>query len=223
MIRIWGRPTSICTMRALWALTEAGLPYELTLASGTMGPQGHVSKGGPAFGFVDSPEYRAMNPNGTIPTIDDDGFVLWESIAIVQYIALKHAPERLYGVDPQAFARASSWMSWTNEKLEPLLHVLVMQLVRLAPEQRRAEALEGARTAILKPLAILDAQLSRTAWIAGEAFSMGDIPTGCAVRRWLAFDLERPAMPHLEAWQARLGERDGFRRHVLPAAHHLGG
>jgi glutathione S-transferase len=223
MIRIWGRPTSICTMRALWALTEAGLPYELTLASAAMGPQGHVSKGGPAFGLVDTPEYRAMNPNGTIPSIDDDGFVLWESIAIVQYLALKHAPGPLHDGDLRTFARASAWMSWTNEMLEPQLHVLVMELVRLAPERRNAEAREAARQAILEPLAILDAQLARTAWVAGDAFGMGDIPTGCAVQRWLAFDLERPAMPHLEAWQARLAEREGFRRHVLPPEHHIAG
>ena len=220
MICIWGRPTSICTMRALWGLTEAGLPYELTLASATMGPKGHVSKGGPAFGFVDSPEYRSMNPNGSIPTIDDDGFVLWESNAILSYLALRHAPQQLYGGDVATFARASSWMSWTNEKLEPLLHVLVMQLVRLAPEQRSAEAREAARQAMLKPLAILDAQLARTPYVAGEAFSLGDIPTGCAVRRWLVFDLERPAMPHLEAWQARLAEREGFRRHAAPPENH---
>jgi hypothetical protein len=77
MIRVWGRPTSIHTQRVLWALTDADLGYELILASATMGPQGHVSKGGAPFGVVDTPAYRAKNPNGTVPTIEDDGFVLY--------------------------------------------------------------------------------------------------------------------------------------------------
>ena len=74
MLKIWGRPTSACTQKALWGLEETVIDYELTLASGTMGPDGHVSKGGAAFGIVDTPEYRAINPNGTVPTIDDEGF-----------------------------------------------------------------------------------------------------------------------------------------------------
>ena len=83
MLRIWGRPTSICTQRVLWAAVEAGRDFELILASATMGENGHVSTGAAPFGVVDSAAYREMNPNGTIPTIDDDGFVLWESNAIV--------------------------------------------------------------------------------------------------------------------------------------------
>lgn len=223
MLRIWGRPTSICTQRALWGLEEAGLPYELTLASATMGPKGHVSRGVPAFGIVDAPEYRAMNPNGTVPTLDDDGVVLWDSNAILHWLALKHAPERLYGGDPATFARASAWMSWTNEHLEPLLHVLVMELVRLAPGRRDPAKLEAARQAMLAPLALLDAHLARQAYVAGPAFSMGDISTGAAVHRWLVFDLDRPALPRLEAWQARLAKREGFRRHVAPRSHHIAG
>ena len=96
MIRIWGRPNSICTQRVLWACAEADLDFDLTLASGTMGPDGHVSRGGQPFGLVDTDAYRAMNPNGTVPTFDDGGTVLWDSVAIVSYLALKYAPEQLY-------------------------------------------------------------------------------------------------------------------------------
>jgi glutathione S-transferase len=223
MLRIWGRPTSICTQRALWGIEEAGLRYELTLASATMGPKGHVSKGGPAFGVVDTPEYRAMNPNGTVPTIDDDGVVLWESNAILHWLALKHAPERLYGGDPATFACASAWMSWTNEHLEPQLHVLVMELVRLAPDKRNPANRDEANREILKPLWLLDAHLAKQPYVAGERFTMGDIVVGCAVHRWFVFDQPRPAMPRLEAWHARLAERDGFRHHVAPPEHHIAG
>lgn len=207
MLKLYAAPRTR-SLRVAWLLEELGVDYEVVLSE---------------FRPTRSDFFIQQTPTGKFPTIDDDGFVLWESLAIVQYVALKHAPERLYGGDVRTFARASAWMSWTNEKLEPLLHVLVMELVRLAPAQRSAEKREAARQAILKPLAVLDAQLARTPYVAGDAFTMGDIPTGCAVRRWLVFDLERPAMPHLEAWQARLSERDGFRRHVAPREHHLGG
>ena len=106
MIKAWGRPASIHTQRVLWALTDADLPYELPLASATMGPDGQVLNGGAPFGVVDTPAYRAINPNGTVPTIDDDGFIFWESNAILMWLALKHAPQALSG-DAGHLARGS--------------------------------------------------------------------------------------------------------------------
>jgi glutathione S-transferase len=223
MIRIWGRPTSICTQRALWALDEAGCRYKLTLASGTMGPDGHVSKGGQPFGIVDTPDYRAMNPNGTVPTIDDGGYVLWESNAIVLYLAAKYASGHMYGDDVGTLARASQWMAWTNEHLEPFLHTLVMHLVRLPPQQRSAAETTAAFDAILQPLAILDRELASRPYIAGGDFTLGDIPAGCAVHRWMLFASTRPSLPNLEAWHRRLSERAGFTRHVAPRDFHVSG
>jgi len=222
MIRVWGRQTSIHTQRVLWALADADLPYELTLASATMGPQGHVSKGGAPFGVVDTPAYRAMNPNGTVPTIEDDGLILWESNAILMWLALRHAPDRLSG-DAQQLARAVQWMTWTNGRVEPLLHTLVMELVRL-PEARRDPAkVEQTRIATVEVFGMLEAHLANQPYVAGNRFTLGDIPTGAAVYRWLVFDLQRPPMPKMAAWQARLAEHRGFRLHVAPREFHLAG
>ncbi|MCH9046205.1 MAG: glutathione S-transferase N-terminal domain-containing protein, partial [SAR324 cluster bacterium] len=137
MLKIWGRPTSTCTMKVLWTCEEAGLPFQLILASATMGPQGHISRG-PPYGVVDTPTYRALNPNGTVPTIDEDGFILWESNTIVRYLARRHAPF-LYGNDERTFALASQWMDWETQ-LVPFLHTLVMEMVRLPPEGRTPAA-----------------------------------------------------------------------------------
>jgi glutathione S-transferase len=188
-----------------------------------MGPDGHISKGGKAFGVVNTPAYRAMNPNGTVPTIDDNGFILWESNAILMWLALEHAPLTLSGDDRAQLARALQWMSWTNGRLEPLLHTLVMELVRLPDSERDGARLEETRAAMLEPLAMLETCLSRQSYVAGDCFTIGDIPAGAAVYRWLLFDLERPDMPNIAAWQARLMERKGFRAHVAPREFHLAG
>ena len=223
MLKIWGRPTSACTQKALWGIEEIGLDYELTLASGTMGPDGHVSKGGAAFGIVDTPEYRAMNPNGTVPTIDDEGFTLWESNVIVRYLSMKYAAEKMYQSDMQTFASASRWMDWEQAQFLPEQHILVMNLVRLPPEERSADEVEEARQSLLRPLAIIDEQLGRTEYMAGDQFTMGDIPVGMRVHRWFLFDLESPPMPNLDRWYKRLQERPAFQKHIADPALHLSG
>jgi glutathione S-transferase len=223
MVRIWGRPTSSCTERVLWALVEIGLPYELTLSSLMMGPDGHVSKGGKPYGVIDTPKFLAMNPNGTVPVIDDEGVILWDSNAILAYLALQHAPEKLYLGDVKTFALATQWMCWANERLEPPLHTLVMELYRLPQSQRDSAAAEAARKAMLRPLEILDEHLAGQPYVASESFTIGDIPAGVAYHRWLMFDLERPEFPHIDAWHERLSGREGFRQHVEPREYHIGG
>jgi len=222
MMKIWGRPTSIHTQRVLWALADADLPYELTLASATMGPQAHVSKGGTPFGVVNTPAYLALNPNGTVPTIDDNGLILWESNAILMWLALRHAPDLLSG-DAQQLARAVQWMTWTNGRVEPLLHTLVMELVRLPQAQRDPAKIEQTRIAMVQALRVLEAHLADQPYIAGNRFTLGDIPTGAAVYRWLVFDLQGPPMPKIASWQTRLAEHKGFRLHVAPREFHLAG
>ena len=221
MIRIWGRPNSICTQRVLWACVEADVGFELKLASGTMGPGGHVSTGAEPHGSVGAPWYRTMNPNGTVPTIDDGGYVLWESNAIVAYLGLEYGSGTLVDGSPETLGRAVQWMAWTNEHLEPHLHTLVMELRRLREDLRTPGAADAAARDITPALGILDAHLADNAYMAGDRFSMGDIPSGAAAHRWRVFAQEGPATPHVDAWLARLAERQGFRRHVAPRELHI--
>lgn len=221
MIEVWGRPNSICTQRVLWACVEAEVEFTLNLASATMGPGGHVSTGGTSYGVVDTPSYLAMNPNGSIPTIKDGGFVLWESNAIVAYIAAKYGAAHLYEDKLETFARASQWMSWTNEHLEPPLHVLVMELYRLPAVKRTSGAVDAAAGDIAPWIEVLDRHLSTQPFVAGANFTMGDIPTGAAVYRSTLLVPDRPAPPHVNAWLERLTARDGFKRHVEAHALHM--
>ena len=223
-IRIWGRPTSICTQRVLWACVEAGVEFDLILTSGTMGPAGHVSTGAPPYGNVDTPWYRSMNPNGTVPTIDDDGFILWESVAIVGYLAAKYGRGTLVDDRPETFARALAWMAWTNEHLEPPLHTLVMERSRLREDLRTPGAGAEAARGMAPALEILDAHLARGPYVAGERFSLGDVAPGAAAYRWKILAGRRgsgPATPRLDAWLVRLAAREGFRRHVASAELHV--
>ena len=189
MLKLWGRPTSGRTQKVLWTLAEIDLPFDLILASGEMGPGGHVAKGNKPFGVVDTADYRAKNPNGRIPTIDDDGFVLWESNSIVRYLAMQYAPDLLYGNDIRTFASASRWLDWENNELLPPQHDMAMHLVRLPPAKRDAQKLERARLDFVKRLAIMEEQLSRTRYMCGERFTYGDIAVGLRVHRWRLFAL----------------------------------
>ncbi|MCH9672483.1 MAG: glutathione S-transferase family protein [Gammaproteobacteria bacterium] len=221
MLKIWGRPTSICTQRVLWACSEAGVEYAMTLSSGTMGEGGHISAGNDPFGNVGTDWYADMNPNRTVPTIDDDGFILWESNAIVSYIALKYAVPTLVASDPAATASALRWMAWTNENLEPPLHTLVMELKRLRPDLRTPGAAAQACEGITPALKLLDNHLRANAYVSGDTFSMGDIPTGAAAYRWKVFAQPGPETPNLDAWLERLGKRKAFAQHVAPPEYHV--
>ena len=222
MIDIWGRPTSICTQRVLWACSELDLEYNLTLASATMGPKGHISRGYAPYGIVDTEAYQVMNPNSTVPLIKDSGFILWESNAIVTYLAMTYGAEALYQNDSQMLSRSIAWMAWTNEHLEPPLHTFVMELVRLAEELRSPDTVEPARTEIENWLQVLDKHLENQPYVCGDTFTLGDITTGASVYRAHLFDACPPRLSNITKWQKKLSERNGFSQHVAPREFHLG-
>ena len=220
-ITIWGRPNSICTQRALWTCVEVGVDFDLVLASATMGPAGHVSTGAEPFGIVDTPVYRAMNPNGTVPTIDDRGYVLWESNAIVTYLALEYGPPSLSGSGAAGLAQQLKWMAWTNDRLEPALHTLVMECVRLSASERSPAAIQAANEDAIAGLEQLEVVLGQQPYMGGAQFGIADVPTACAAYRWILFELDGPPLPRLRAWLEPIMARDGFRTHVLPKVFHL--
>lgn len=220
MLKIWGRPTSGCTQRSLWCLEEAGVPFQFTLASAIMGPNGHISKGGEAFGVVDTPEYLRMNPNGTVPTIDDDGYILWESNAILAYIALSKKPE-LYGNDPHMFGRAVAWGSWSNGHLDPPMTDMVLHYTRLAEHLRDKAKADRSMTDMAKQVKTLERELESKPYLAGDVFTIADISAAPSVYRWHLFDAERSPSPNVDAWIARLSDRPAFRKHIMPREYHF--
>ena len=201
MLRIWGRVNSVNVKKVLWCAGELGLAYERIEA-------------GMEHGVVGTPEYQRLNPNARVPTIDDEGFVLWESHAIVRYLSLKHGLGTLCPEDIRQRADADRWMDWTTAQLSGTFREVFWGMVRTAPEKRDLAFIEKNRLATAQTLDIVDKVLARQPFIAGERLTMGDIPLGCHVHLWMKMPIERPAHPHLSAWHGRLLEREAFRKSV---------
>ena len=202
MLRLWGRLSSINVQKVAWLLDEIGLAHERIEAGG-------------AFGVVATPEYRRMNPNGLVPVIDDDGFVLWESNAIVRYLAARHAEGNLWPRDVRLRADIDRWMDWQATTYTPSMRDAFLQLVRTPPEKRDAGVLEASRGASERCTALLDAHMAGRQWVAGEAFSPADIVLGCVVHRWRLLPLEREPRPNLDGWYDTLKSRPGAARVLL--------
>ena len=202
MLKIWGRRNSINVQKVLWACGELTLPIERIDA-------------GMAFGVNNTPEYRAMNPNGLVPLMNDDGFILWESHAIVRYLARKHGMGTLCPADAKTAADADRWMEWFSTTLWLNLRPVFWNLVRTPPEKRDMPLVESSRKLLAANFEIVDALLARQDYMAGAAFSMGDIPMGVAAFRWYNMAIERPALKHLDAWYARLCARPAFKEHAM--------
>ncbi|MGZ7458598.1 glutathione S-transferase family protein [Pseudomonas sp. Ma2-10] len=205
MLKIWGRKNSSNVRKSLWAAEELGLDYEAIDAGG-------------AFGIVDTSEYRAMNPNGRVPVIDDEGFVLWESNTIVRYLMARHAngtawyPENL-----QALASADKWMDWTTSSFAGTFRTVFWGVLRTPESQQDWPAINAAIKECDGLLAMADQALAAQPYLSGDEIGMGDIPLGSFIYAWFEMPIERAPQPHLQAWYARLKERPAYQKAVMTA------
>ncbi len=201
MLKILGRKNSSNVQKVLWACHELGVTFEREDVGGQ-------------FGRNQEPEYLALNPNGRVPTIIEDGFVLWESNAIVRYLAMKHGGALLPG-ELRERALAEQWMDWQQTAVSPAITPVFWGLVRTPPAERDERAIARARDALEASMIILDARLGASEYVAGPRFSMGDIPLGVMVYRWYEMDIPRQPLSHLKRWYDLLAARRGFQQHVM--------
>ena len=201
MLRVLGRKNSSNVQKVVWACAEMNLPYV------------REDYGGP-FGKVKDAPYLALNPNALVPTIDDDGFVLWESNAIVRYLEAKHGMGGLMPSDLRIRADADRWMDWATTTVAPAIFPVFWGLVRTPPGERDAAAIEAGNKKTNEVFGLLEGFLAKRKFVAGNEFSMGDIPLGILAFRWVTLIADRPKLPGVEAWYARLMERPAFRQHV---------
>ena len=202
MLKIYGRNTSVNVMKVLWACVELDLPFTREDVGGS-------------FGKNNEPWYLALNPNARVPTIDDDGFILWESNSIVRYLAAKHGRGKLWPEDPKTRADGERWMDWQLSVLDPAMRPVFWQLIRTPADKRDMAAAEASRKASIAALTMLDARLADRDFVAGKTLTTGDIPAAAMVHRWYGLPIERPKMPNLEKYYARLAERPGYKTHCM--------
>ncbi len=202
MLVVYGRSSSSNVQKVLWLCEEIGLPYTAA----------HVVPPGKA---KESADYTKMNPNGLIPTIDEDGFVLWESNAIVRYLAAKHAAGTIFPTDLRVRADSDRWMDWQATVLAPPTAVVLNQIVRTPPEKRDNAAAEAAFRTLREKAGVLDAALAGRDFLAGSALTMGDLAVGQWMWRYASLVPDRPAHANLEAWYKRLQARPAYARIVM--------
>ena len=202
MLKIWGRTNSINVQKVLWCCGELDLQYDRIDA-------------GNKFGVTKTTEYRVLNPNGLVPTIEDGDFQLWESDVIVRYLAQKGEHDRLCPADIRIRFDAERWMDWQATVFWPALHPLFIELIRTPPANRDATVISRAESLSFAAAQILDARLSDRTFLAGESFSMGDIPAATTVHRWYALDIHHPELPNLYRWYQLIKQRPPFRAVVM--------
>lgn len=202
MVKIWGRTNSINVQKVMWCAGEIGLQYERIDA-------------GLQFGKNREDWYLAMNPNALVPTIEDDGLVLWESHTIVRYLAARYGGGKLYPADPRTRADGERWMDWALSTLFLDSRNLFWELIRTPPEKRNPELIEKSRKSLCDIWARLDRALAGRKYVAGSELTVGDIPVGAWAFRWYALPIERPDLKNLKAWYERLTERPAYREHVM--------
>jgi len=199
MITIWGRANSINVQKVLWALAEIDEPYERIDA-------------GMQFGVNNTPEFLLMNPNGLVPVLKEGDFVLWESHAILRYLARRDKTRCLLPASDQQIAHADQWLEWYSSTLWESMKPVFRGLVRTPPEQRNMAAINEGIAALAKNMTMLNKHLSKNAFVAGDSFSIGDIPLALVAHRWYLLDIERPTVPALDQWFKRVSARPAFQK-----------
>ena len=183
--------------RALWVVMELGIDYEhIPVEIGDAGAR--------------TPEFLAINPNGRLPAIVDDGFVLVESLAITLYLAKKHGTGTLYPAAIQDEAKAWQWTLWALTEVDRGVNIWSLNAIRLPPAERDAAKLDEALRVIAGPFKVLDEAVSKQPYLLGKEFTVADLNVAAVISRAIEMDLS--AAPSLKAWLQRCLERPAARK-----------
>ncbi len=201
MLKILGRATSTNVQKVLWFCDDQGRDYD------------HDNDIGGAFGRNDTPEYLAMNPNGRVPVVIDGAHVMWESNSIIRYLA-RQSKSELYPSDFAARQIVERWMDWELSLLAPRHVPMFIGMVRTKPEDRNQAAMDAALVQWNAAMQILDDQLAENAYVAGETFTLADIPIAPIAHRWFNLDIDRIEAPNIKRWYASFSGNAAFEKWV---------
>lgn len=201
MLEIWGRNSSSNVQKVLWCCDELGLEYK----------RYDVGRG---FGGTDTPAYLAMNPNGLIPVIKDGDLVIWESNAILRYLASRYGGEALFPAELGQRSEVDRWHDWELGTLAPAIFPVFWGLIRTPVAERNETAIAAAVKTLSGLWGVLDRHLRDNPHPACGRLTLSDIALGNSIYRWFAFPIERPDMPGLRDWYDRISQRPGFVTHI---------
>ena len=202
MIKIWGRTDSSNVQKVLWCSGELGLDFE------------RFDVGGKFGGNKDKP-YLDMNPNGLVPTIQDGDFILWESNSIMRYFVDKYGQGKLLPSTPEGRANSNRWMDWQLTTLGPAIVPLFWGLIRTPEDKRDPKAISAALERTSNAWKIVDVQLAKAPFVAGDGLTLGDIPLGVWAYRWYNLPTDRPKFANVDGWYKRLCERQPYQKHIM--------
>jgi glutathione S-transferase len=202
MLKVWGRRNSFNVQKVMWLIGELDLPHE------------HIDAGGP-FGIVNEPFFLAMNPHGRVPLIEDKGDVVWESHSILRYLAASHGGGRFWEPKPAERSRWDRWVDWSQFALHRDFLDLFWSFYRTPEEQRDWSLIKAHLQLANAHFSMLDRHLSDRDFMVGSDLTLADITIGATLYRYFELQIDRPALPHLEAWYVRLGNRPAYRQHVM--------
>ena len=203
MLKVWGRRNSFNVQKVMWLVGELGLAHE------------HIPAGGD-FGRLDEPGFRALNPHGRVPVLEEDGVVVWESHAILRYLAARHGRPAFWNDDAAERSQSDRWMDWAETELQPaFLDGIFWGYYRTPEAERDWPAIRRSLKLCARHFGALDAVLAQRPFLGGERLSLADIPAGTSLYRWFGLDIERPDFPNVAAWYARLQARPAYREHVM--------
>jgi glutathione S-transferase len=211
MLKIWGRRNSSNVQKVLWLAGELNLPYE------------HVPAGG-SFGGTHETAFRALNPNGLVPVLQDGDITIWESQAILRYLAAQYGAARFWPAEASRRAVSDQWMDWSQTTFQPaFLGGVFWGFYRTPEAQRNWPAIEKSLADCGRHLALLDHVLANQPFLGGQDLSLGDIPLGTLMYRYHMLEIERPRLANVEAWYARLKQRQAYRDNVMVSFEELKG
>lgn len=211
MLTVWGRRDAFNVQKVMWFIGELGLEHR------------HVPAGGD-HGGLDDPAFRAMNPHGRVPVIDDGGTMVWESLTILRYLAATYGRKTYWSDDPGERSKAERWMDWSGTTLQPdFLTGVFWGFYRTPAEQRDTAAVAQKLARCAAHMELLDRELATRPWLGGDSFGLADIPAGTNLFRYFGIPIKRPSVPHVEDWYRRLQERPAYREHVMLPFDHMAG
>ena len=203
-ISLWGRKSSVNVQLVLWALDELGLEFDRIDA-------------GFIYGVVDTADFCRMNPNGLVPVlVDGDGSPIFESAAILRYLANRYGDSSFWPENPVDRAQVDKWAEWAKWNVGHAFIVNVFyRLVRTPADKIDHDAVKGAIGHLEKVLLLADTKLATSTYIASSQFTLADITLGYCLYRYYDIDIERAELPNLRRYYDLLTARPAFQRHVM--------